>query len=190
MQSRRFDLKKTRAEVARILGVSRAAVTQGVRAGRIVAEPDGTIDIKRNREYFESRLKGEYKKIARKKREIKKKKEPESKQKTGPGLNTQQVDESYLYEVNKLTKSYDQARTEFTELKSEKARIELEKIQGSLVESAEVQKAAFDIARKTRDRLLAVPDRISNLLATEEDPHKIREILDGELRRAMEDLKE
>ena len=158
--------------------------------------------MEKNREYFEKRLKGERKRIEGKRREILREKtrkkvkrktkvrpRVELMQEPGPESNVQQVDESYLYNVNKLTKSYDEARTEFTELKSEKARIELEKIQGSLVEAKEVKKAAFDIARKTRDRLLAVPDRISNLLATEEDPHKIREILDGELRRAMEELK-
>ncbi len=70
-------------------------------------------------------------------------------------------------------------------------RTEYEKGIGQLVEAKEVQDAAFKTARKIRDALLNVPNRITSVLAGElkaEIPNKIHEILDKEIRHILEEL--
>lgn len=47
---------------------------------------------------------------------------------------------------------------------------------------------AFAMFRHTRDSLLNIPDRITDILAAETDPVRVREILTRELRNAMENL--
>jgi hypothetical protein len=44
---------------------------------------------------------------------------------------------------------------------------------------------AADTARKTRDALLAVPDRIAALLAAETDPARVHAVLSNELKQAL-----
>jgi hypothetical protein len=51
-----------------------------------------------------------------------------------------------------------------------------------------MEKAAFDCARATRDKLLTISDRLCNVLAAETDPYKVRELLDTEIRKALEEI--
>jgi len=59
---------------------------------------------------------------------------------------------------------------------------------GELLPAAEVAKIAFDVARKTRDAILNIPDRISAIIAAESDEAKVREILRKELTLALAEL--
>lgn len=52
----------------------------------------------------------------------------------------------------------------------------------------EILDNAYTMFRHTRDSLLNIPDRITDILAAETDPVKVREILTKELRNAMENL--
>lgn len=46
--------------------------------------------------------------------------------------------------------------------------------------------AAFTMYRHTRDAMMNIPDRISEILAAETDPAKVRETLINEIRQSME----
>jgi hypothetical protein len=59
---------------------------------------------------------------------------------------------------------------------------------GQLVSLEDVKKVAFARGRIIRDSMLNIPDRISSLLATENDASKIHEILSREIREALEEL--
>lgn len=68
------------------------------------------------------------------------------------------------------------------------AEIEFHERVGTLVSAAGVRKAAFETARRVRDQLLGVPDRIAATLAAERDPVRVHQVLTGELKRALNEL--
>lgn len=70
----------------------------------------------------------------------------------------------------------------------EKLEIETAKLRGQLVDVAEVEKEAFAVGRTTRDRILAIPDRLAAIMASTTDRAEAQRILAEELRRALESL--
>lgn len=84
--------------------------------------------------------------------------------------------------------SYSEQRALLTQYKAGLAKIELDKASGAVVDTAVVQYAAFDTARRVRDSILNLPDRLAPLLAAESDVHTARTLLDTELRRALDEL--
>jgi hypothetical protein len=69
---------------------------------------------------------------------------------------------------------------------SQLQRLKYELESGRLVDAASVKKAAFDQYRIVRDTLLAIPDRISSLIAAERSAEKVHELLTREIRLAVE----
>lgn len=59
---------------------------------------------------------------------------------------------------------------------------------GKLVDIESVKKEAFTMARKVRDGLLNIPDRISAILATTSNEKEVHEILNKEINLALEEL--
>lgn len=76
-------------------------------------------------------------------------------------------------------------REHFRALREQK---EYEKLAKSLIDVEVVKTSAFNRGRKVRDAILSIPDRISSILAAENDTHRIHEILTNELRQALEGL--
>lgn len=73
---------------------------------------------------------------------------------------------------------------------AERERLTVAKMKGELVDVAEVERRAFACARATRQALLAIPDRLSGILATIEDPAEIGRTLERELVAALDGLGE
>lgn len=67
------------------------------------------------------------------------------------------------------------------------AEAEFRKVQGSLVEKAAVEQAAFNAARLLRDLLLGLPKQLSAELAAINDPWELERRLTAGLRRVLED---
>jgi hypothetical protein len=65
-------------------------------------------------------------------------------------------------------------------------RIAFEEKQGSVLPKQDVERATFDCFRVLRDAILNVPCRISGQLADESDPLRIHELLEAEIRLALE----
>jgi hypothetical protein len=61
---------------------------------------------------------------------------------------------------------------------------------GELVSVPEVRVVAFNTARRSRDLLLAIPDRVSAVLAGLTDASEVHRILAEELRRVCQELSE
>ena len=80
-----------------------------------------------------------------------------------------------------------------TRIKSEVERAKLLEIKakveaGKYVDADDVKVAAFNKARVVRDALLNIPERLAAMLATENDPARVHELLAVEIRMALEEL--
>lgn len=83
---------------------------------------------------------------------------------------------------------YQTARTHREHYNAELARLQLEEREGSLIDAAKAHSDGFAIGRALRDKLLAIPARVSPIFASLEDPVEIGEHLEREIRAALESL--
>ena len=67
-------------------------------------------------------------------------------------------------------------------------RLELEAKRGALVRADEVRLGAFNMARKARDQLIALPERVSALLAATGDALEVQRILEEEIERICQEI--
>lgn len=72
--------------------------------------------------------------------------------------------------------------------KAKLAEMKADEQAGTLVNAEQVERDSFEIGRKVRDGILAVPIRIAHELAAEHDPHKVEVLLQRELTQALEEL--
>ena len=68
------------------------------------------------------------------------------------------------------------------------AKLEYEEKSGTLTEAVKVKQDAFKAGRIIRDGLLAISDRMVNVLAAEDDPGKVEELLREELEAILNEL--
>jgi 16S rRNA U1498 N3-methylase RsmE len=66
--------------------------------------------------------------------------------------------------------------------------LELDRRRGALVSADEVRLGAFNMARKARDQLIALPERVSATLAAIDDPVEVGRILDEEIERICQEI--
>lgn len=66
--------------------------------------------------------------------------------------------------------------------------LEYEERVGTLVRKSEIEKEAFRVGRMVRDAVLNVPSRLAGILAAESDQRKVHDLLEKELRQALEAL--
>jgi len=62
------------------------------------------------------------------------------------------------------------------------------KEKGKLIEKDEVEREFYEVALMLKEKLLNIPMRVSNELAGKSDEFEIRQILEDEIRLALEDL--
>ncbi len=62
--------------------------------------------------------------------------------------------------------------------------------QKKLVDIEEVKKDAYNVARKLRDNLFNIGERLSDILAAEQDPIKVREYINNEVRTILNNIEE
>lgn len=84
--------------------------------------------------------------------------------------------------------SYAQSRAVKEAYQARIARLQYEEMTGQLVRVDSVKVEAFRTARRVRDQILAIPDRLAPLLAAEDDALEVNRLLVGELRAALEAL--
>lgn len=70
--------------------------------------------------------------------------------------------------------------------RAELARLDFEERIGKLVDKTLTEAEAFRIGRLVRDAVLNVPSRLAGILAAESDQRKVHELLEKELRQALE----
>jgi hypothetical protein len=82
----------------------------------------------------------------------------------------------------------NESRARHEHYKAEKARLEALQGRGELVPVAEVKAAAFKLARGVRDSIMAIPDRLAAQLAGTTDARQCHTLLTEELRVALRSL--
>lgn len=80
------------------------------------------------------------------------------------------------------------ARTMREAFKAKMAKMEYEEKAGKLTDASKVREEAFRAGRIVRDSLLGIPDRLSDVLAAESDPVKVRKLLMGEFENILTEL--
>ena len=68
------------------------------------------------------------------------------------------------------------------------AELALEEKMGSLIRSDQVRRAAFNAARKARDMLVAIPERVAVVVAAIDDPAEVLSVLENEIERICGEL--
>jgi len=65
-------------------------------------------------------------------------------------------------------------------------KIKYEQQKSILINRDEIENKAFSVARSIRDKILSVPDRLANELATIDDAHVVKELLFAEFNKMLE----
>ena len=84
--------------------------------------------------------------------------------------------------------SYSDSRTVREAYSARLMKLEYEVKTGKLVSAEDVKREYFQILRVTRDSILNIPDRISSILAAENDAARIHQLITQELHQALEEL--
>ena len=84
--------------------------------------------------------------------------------------------------------SYDEARTRKMNADAEIAEMELAKIRQELCSTQDVIKAWADVLNACRAKFLALPTKIAPLVATEDDPAIVKDILEKQIHEALAEM--
>lgn len=151
----------TKKEYAQHRGISQPMVSKLVREDRILVTDDGKIDC----EISDLLLDGFSE---------------------SPLRNPNPRDE--LKSKLETVTDYATQRALLTQYKAELAKLDLQKAKSESIDRASTIQVAFSTARRTRDAALRISDRLTPILAAESDHTKIHNILDTEIRQALEEL--
>jgi hypothetical protein len=89
---------------------------------------------------------------------------------------------------NGTASGYAKARAARELYQAQLAKLELDRQRGLLVRADEVRIGAFNMARKARDQLIALPERLSTVLAAIQDPAEVQSILEEEIERICQEI--
>ena len=84
--------------------------------------------------------------------------------------------------------TYDEARTRKVSAEAEIAELELAKVRGELALVEDVVKAWDDVLAALKAKLLAIPTKISPILASELDAGNIQDQLENQIRECLNEL--
>ena len=101
---------------------------------------------------------------------------------------SQNTDLSKVREDNETAKGYANARAAREHYLARLAKLEFEEKSAKLIDADKVQREAFEIARRVRDHLLNIPDRISAELVGITDQSTMHTVLTRELNAALQEL--
>ncbi len=114
--------------------------------------------------------------------------------KIDPELADQQLEEALSEELGSgkreinSNSSYSQANTRHKKAQAALVELNLQEKYKELVKAKEVKTIAFNTARKFRDRMLGIPDRVSALIAAERDKNKVHRILMDEIEKGIKEI--
>lgn len=83
---------------------------------------------------------------------------------------------------------YSRARAAKEVYHAQMAKLKLDQLRGTLILAADVELQAMNSARRCRDKLLALPDRLSGVLAGIADAAECHRILEDEIERICMEL--
>jgi hypothetical protein len=170
---------------ARLRGVSHVAVLRAIKAGRVPAEPDGTIDqVKADAAWERSTDPG------------RPKGQPKTSEKLRPiaeaavGSVRETLKEQGLPAGGSVT--FVQARTAHEIAKAHLARLRLQRMKGELIDRARTTAMVFRLAREERDTWINWPARVAALMASElgVEAHSMQKALETHVRAHLAELAE
>lgn len=85
-------------------------------------------------------------------------------------------------------RTFHKVKTFEKRYQAKSAKLAYEKEIGMLVNAKEVRDAAFSLARKVRDQMLGIPDRVAALIAAERDKSKVHKVLVEEIEKALQGI--
>lgn len=158
---------------ARRKGVSDAAVRKAITDGRIRLTKNGKINPQTaDKQWVENSDPAQIKLNT-------------SSRKNKPNLD---ADDENSSPVNSFGVSYQQSRAIKEAYEARLKKLEYDEKSGKLISIELVQKESFNAARKTRDMLLNIPDKVIPLMIGKNDLHEMKEILRKEILRSLEGL--
>ena len=66
-------------------------------------------------------------------------------------------------------------------LRAKKTKLEVDQLEGTLIDARAVKDASFKQARLVRDTLLSIPNRLTPVIANETDEHRVHELIHAEI---------
>lgn len=85
---------------------------------------------------------------------------------------------------------YAKARAARELYQAQLTKLQLDRQRGLLVRADEVRTAAFNNARMARDQLIALPQRVSSIIAATQDVDEVRRILEEEIEQICQAISE
>lgn len=89
---------------------------------------------------------------------------------------------------NGAASGYAKARAAREFYAAQSAKLAFDERMGKLVRAEEVRMAGYNAARKARDQLMAIPERMSTTLAALLDPGEVQRVLEDEIERVCQEL--
>ena len=164
-------MRHSQSEIARLLGVSRQAVNQHVKSGRLSVDESGKIDIDDARLLTET-MPPSAKTAAAFNAQKK------SSDQTG-GEEKKSESPQFSYHVVKTMREAEEARI---------AKLKREEMEGALIRLEAVRSVAANTLAATREALLQLPARLSTVLAAEGSPARVHDLLQQEIHQALAQL--
>ena len=174
-------------EYARRRGVSHVAVMKAIKAGRLMPEPDGTLDPDKADAQWDART------------DPARRPEP-------PEDEPAQADETAAADTPAEPRppapagesapqgaaTFTQARTAHEIAKAQRARIQVQRLRAEVVDRAQATAEVFRLARRERDAWVNWPARVAALMAAELglDAHAMQKILEAHVREHLNELAE
>ena len=168
---------------ARQRGVSHVAVLRAIKQGRVMLEPDGTIDAAKADASWERSSDP-----ASSQAESAEKLRPVAEAAVGSVRET--LKEQGLPAGGNVT--FVQARTAHEIAKAHLARLRLQRMKGELVDRARATALVFRLAREERDAWINWPARVAALMAAElgVEAHPMQKVLETHVRAHLAELAE
>jgi hypothetical protein len=167
---------------ARQRDVSHVAVLRAIKQGRVILEPDGTVDAaKADASWERSSDPGRRKPAAQKFRPV---------AEAAVGSVRETLKEQGLPAGGNVT--FVQARTAHEIAKAHLARLRLQRMKGELIERARATAMVFRLAREERDTWVNWPVRVAALMAAElgVEAHPMQKSLETHVRAHLAELTE
>ncbi len=171
-------------EYARRIGVSHVSVIRAIRSGRI-STVGGKIDpAVADREWRENT--DQSKPLNRITGRPRRRRAPDQ-----PAMPMELAGGGFgVGDGDATTAGYARARAARELFLAQLAKIVLDERRGILVRADEVRLGAFTMARKARDQLIALPERVAAILAATQDPAEVQCILEEEIERVCQEIAE
>ena len=172
-------------EYARRRGVSHVAVMKAIRAGRLTAEPDGTLDPAKADAQWDARTDPA-------RRPEPPEDEPAQADETPPTEPTREERAPAIEPAPQGAATFTQARTAHEIAKAQRARIQVQRLREEVVDRAHATSEVFRLARRERDAWVNWPARVAALMAAELglDAHVMQKVLEAHVRDHLNELAE